>query len=142
MPRGQSPLDLAQISPFPTEHIKRFGEYSTHELGITPDDYDAHLDGDFRAPGDDGREAAARRTGRPSRTTAAPLATRPGAPTGTRHPSMRGSRRSPAVTFRTRVAGRVPETAQPLAAVGLAGVLSQVDAGGALHADTGSGASG
>ncbi|MFE5588014.1 Tn3 family transposase [Kitasatospora sp. NPDC056531] len=43
------PLDLAQISPYLTEHIKRFGEYSTHELGITPDAYDARLDVDFSA---------------------------------------------------------------------------------------------
>ncbi|WP_326812757.1 transposase [Streptomyces scopuliridis] len=30
------PEDLAHISPYLTEHIKRFGEYSTHELGIRP----------------------------------------------------------------------------------------------------------
>lgn len=51
------PLDLAQISPYLTEHIMRFDEYSTHELGITSDDYDAHLDVDFSALGKD--EAAA-----------------------------------------------------------------------------------
>ncbi|MBV9139992.1 MAG: Tn3 family transposase [Pseudonocardiales bacterium] len=51
------PLDLAQVSPYLTEHIKRFGEYSTHELGITPEDYDAHLDVDFSVLGED--EAAA-----------------------------------------------------------------------------------
>ncbi|MFE5095345.1 Tn3 family transposase [Streptomyces sp. NPDC056638] len=51
------PLDLAQISPYLTEHIKRFGEYSTHVLGITPDDYDAHLCMDFSVLGED--EAAA-----------------------------------------------------------------------------------
>lgn len=45
------PLDLAQIPPYLTEHIKRFGEYSTHELGITPDDYDAHLDVGFSVLG-------------------------------------------------------------------------------------------
>ncbi|MFD3553846.1 Tn3 family transposase [Streptomyces goshikiensis] len=28
------PEDLAHISPYLTEHINRFGEYSTHELGI------------------------------------------------------------------------------------------------------------
>ncbi|SCF56529.1 hypothetical protein [Streptomyces sp. Ncost-T10-10d] len=30
-----------------TEHINRFGEYSTHELGIQPDAYDPKLDFDF-----------------------------------------------------------------------------------------------
>ncbi|MER6692025.1 hypothetical protein [Streptomyces minutiscleroticus] len=30
-----------------TEHIRRFGEYSTHELGIQPEAYDPHLDVDF-----------------------------------------------------------------------------------------------
>lgn len=28
------PEDLAHISPYLTEHIRRFGEYSTHELGL------------------------------------------------------------------------------------------------------------
>lgn len=41
------PEDLAHISPYLTEHIKRFGEYSTHELGIQPEAYDPHLDVDF-----------------------------------------------------------------------------------------------
>ncbi|MEU0632244.1 Tn3 family transposase, partial [Streptomyces sp. NPDC005989] len=53
------PLDLAQVSPYLTEHIKRFGEYSTHELGITPDAYDARLDVDFSVLGDDDKAAAA-----------------------------------------------------------------------------------
>ncbi|MER5846247.1 Tn3 family transposase [Streptomyces sp. NPDC002012] len=52
------PLDLAQISPYLTEHIERFGEYSTHELGITPDDYDAHLDMDFSVLGEGEATAA------------------------------------------------------------------------------------
>ncbi|MFJ4829770.1 hypothetical protein ACIP79_07580 [Streptomyces sp. NPDC088747] len=30
-----------------TEHIKRFGEYSTHEPGIQPEAYDPKLDVDF-----------------------------------------------------------------------------------------------
>ncbi|MEW2079292.1 Tn3 family transposase [Streptomyces sp. NPDC012403] len=47
------PLDLAQVSPYLTEHIKRFGEYSTHELGITPDAYDTRLDIDFSMLGAD-----------------------------------------------------------------------------------------
>jgi hypothetical protein len=42
-----APEDLAHISPYLTEHIKRFGEYSTHELGIQPDAYDPKLDVDF-----------------------------------------------------------------------------------------------
>jgi hypothetical protein len=37
--------------------VEKLGEYSTHELGITPDAYDAHLDVDFSVLGDD--EAAA-----------------------------------------------------------------------------------
>ncbi|WP_258308889.1 hypothetical protein [Streptomyces sp. NWU339] len=41
-----------------TTPIKRFGEYSTHELGITPDDYDARLDVDFSVLGDDDKTAA------------------------------------------------------------------------------------
>lgn len=41
------PEDLAHISPYLTEHIKRFGEYSTHELGIQPEAYDSKLDVDF-----------------------------------------------------------------------------------------------
>ncbi|MFI2764778.1 Tn3 family transposase [Streptomyces echinatus] len=51
--RPVDPLDLAQVSPYLTEHIKRFGEYSTHELGIAPDDYDARLDVDFSVLGDE-----------------------------------------------------------------------------------------
>ncbi|MFJ6214172.1 Tn3 family transposase [Streptomyces sp. NPDC092296] len=56
--RVVDPLDLAQMSPYVTEQIKRFGEYCTHELGITPDD-DAHLDVDFSVLGDDEKAAAA-----------------------------------------------------------------------------------
>ncbi|MFF4867372.1 transposase [Streptomyces sp. NPDC001231] len=41
------PEDLAQISPYLTEHINRFGEYPTHELGIQPEAYDPRLDVDF-----------------------------------------------------------------------------------------------
>ncbi|MGW3660588.1 Tn3 family transposase [Streptomyces sp. NPDC005151] len=41
------PEDLAHISPYLTEHINRFGEYSTHELGIQPEEYDPKLDVDF-----------------------------------------------------------------------------------------------
>ncbi|MFJ4741077.1 Tn3 family transposase [Streptomyces sp. NPDC088775] len=41
------PEDLAHISPYLTEHIRRFGEYSTHELGLVPEAYDPHLDVDF-----------------------------------------------------------------------------------------------
>ena len=47
------PLDLAQISPYLTEHVNRFGAYSTHEIGITPEDYDTHLDVDFSVLEDD-----------------------------------------------------------------------------------------
>ncbi|MEU0114062.1 Tn3 family transposase [Streptomyces bobili] len=41
------PEVLAQVSPYLTEHIKRFGEYSTHELGIQPEAYETKLDVDF-----------------------------------------------------------------------------------------------
>lgn len=41
------PEDLAHISPYLTEHINRFGEYSTHELGIQPEAYETKLDVDF-----------------------------------------------------------------------------------------------
>lgn len=37
------PEDLAQISPYLTEHINRFGEYSTHELGTQSEAYEARL---------------------------------------------------------------------------------------------------
>ncbi|MGW1611825.1 Tn3 family transposase, partial [Streptomyces sp. NPDC002285] len=43
------PEDLAHISPYLTEHINRFGEYSTHELGIQPETYETKLDVDFTA---------------------------------------------------------------------------------------------
>nr|WP_272918594.1 Tn3 family transposase [Streptomyces sp. HUCO-GS316] len=41
------PEDLAHISPYLTEHIKRFVEYSTNGLGILPEAYDPKLDVDF-----------------------------------------------------------------------------------------------
>ncbi|MDH6228902.1 hypothetical protein [Streptomyces sp. MJP52] len=41
------PEDLAQVSPYLTEHIRRAGEYSTHELGDEPAAYDPRLDIDF-----------------------------------------------------------------------------------------------
>lgn len=59
------PEDLAHISPYLTEHIRRFGEYSTHELGLQPEAYDPHLDIDFSPlrgddpPGADGYGQAA-----------------------------------------------------------------------------------
>ncbi|MFE7245574.1 hypothetical protein [Streptomyces sp. NPDC057580] len=46
-PTESDPEDLAHISPYLTEHINRFGEYSTHELGIQPEAYDPKLDVDF-----------------------------------------------------------------------------------------------
>jgi len=42
-----SPADLAEIAPYLTEHLTRFGEYSTDELTLTPEDFDPHLDLDF-----------------------------------------------------------------------------------------------
>ncbi|MFE3901420.1 Tn3 family transposase [Streptomyces sp. NPDC059153] len=52
------PEDLAHIPPYLTEHIRRFGEYSTHEPGrlrsAGSEAYDPHLDVDFTLPrGDD-----------------------------------------------------------------------------------------
>ncbi|MGW5098730.1 Tn3 family transposase [Streptomyces nodosus] len=41
------PEDLAHISPYLTERIRRFGEDSTYELGLVPEAYDPHLDVDF-----------------------------------------------------------------------------------------------
>ncbi|WP_405634012.1 transposase [Streptomyces sp. NBC_01178] len=41
------PEGLAHVSPYLPEHIHRFGEYSTHELGIQPDAYDPKLEVDF-----------------------------------------------------------------------------------------------
>ncbi|GAA2404852.1 hypothetical protein GCM10010420_35630 [Streptomyces glaucosporus] len=37
------PEDLAHVSPYLTEHIKRFGEYSAREFGIEPEAYDPKL---------------------------------------------------------------------------------------------------
>ncbi|MEK0097959.1 hypothetical protein WDA79_05460, partial [Streptomyces sp. A475] len=37
------PEDLAQVSLYLTERIRRFGEYPTHELAAEPDAYDSHL---------------------------------------------------------------------------------------------------
>ncbi|XNR94858.1 transposase [Streptomyces sp. R-74717] len=59
------PEDLAQVSPYLTEHIRRFGGYSTHELADEPDAYDPHLDVDFTpicgdGPPTDGFSQAAR----------------------------------------------------------------------------------
>ena len=39
--------DLAEISPYITEPIRRFGEYSTDELGLRPAAFDPNLDVDF-----------------------------------------------------------------------------------------------
>ncbi|GHB28694.1 transposase [Streptomyces clavifer] len=52
------PLDLAEISPYLTEHINRFGVYSTHEIGITPEDYNTRLDVDFSTLEDERAPAA------------------------------------------------------------------------------------
>jgi TnpA family transposase len=52
------PLDLAQISPYLTEHVNRFGAYSTHEIGIAPEDYDTRFDVDFSVLEDDPVPAA------------------------------------------------------------------------------------
>ncbi|MFJ5722305.1 transposase [Streptomyces sp. NPDC093149] len=41
-----APEDLAHISPYLTEHINRFGEYSIYKLGIQPEAYETKLDVD------------------------------------------------------------------------------------------------
>ncbi|MFC8897029.1 hypothetical protein [Streptomyces cinereoruber] len=41
------PEDLARISPYPTKHINRLGECSTHEIGIQPEAHDPKLDVGF-----------------------------------------------------------------------------------------------
>ncbi|MFB6808707.1 hypothetical protein [Streptomyces sp. NPDC056387] len=38
---------MALVSPYLTEKIMRFGEYSTHELRLAPETYEPHLDVDF-----------------------------------------------------------------------------------------------
>ncbi|MEV6858886.1 hypothetical protein AB0N79_31380 [Streptomyces microflavus] len=42
--RQVGPKDLAHISPYLTEHINRFGEFSTHKLGIHPAAYGPKAD--------------------------------------------------------------------------------------------------
>ncbi|AGK81911.1 hypothetical protein YUYDRAFT_07300 [Streptomyces sp. ScaeMP-e48] len=42
--RQVGPEDLAHISPYLTEHINRFGEFSTHKLGIHPAAYGPKAD--------------------------------------------------------------------------------------------------
>ncbi|WSQ13367.1 transposase [Streptomyces sp. NBC_01231] len=44
------PEDLAQVSPYLTEHVRRSGEYSAHELGDEPATYDPRFDVDFTPP--------------------------------------------------------------------------------------------
>ncbi|MFE5026299.1 Tn3 family transposase [Streptomyces sp. NPDC056656] len=53
------PEDRAQISPYLTEHIMRFGMYSTHELALEPDAYEPHLDVDFTKLAPDDQDQAA-----------------------------------------------------------------------------------
>jgi len=50
--------DLAEISPYITEPIRRFGEYSTDELGLRPAAFDPNLDVDFDPLTDPAPEAA------------------------------------------------------------------------------------
>ncbi|WP_233289713.1 transposase [Streptomyces microflavus] len=42
--RQVGPEDLAHISPYLTEHVNRFGEFSTHKLGIHPAAYGPKAD--------------------------------------------------------------------------------------------------
>lgn len=48
---------LAQIAPYLTEHMRRFGQYSTHELADGPDAYDPRPDVDFTPIRGDGPPA-------------------------------------------------------------------------------------
>ncbi|MET9418840.1 Tn3 family transposase [Streptomyces klenkii] len=48
-----APLNLALISPYLTERINRSGACSTHERGITPEDYNTCRDVDFSVLEDD-----------------------------------------------------------------------------------------
>ncbi|MFI6846247.1 transposase [Kitasatospora sp. NBC_00085] len=48
------PEDFAQLSPYLTEHTRRVGESSTHELADQPDAYDPQLDPDFTLVRGDG----------------------------------------------------------------------------------------
>lgn len=41
------PEDLAHISPYLAEHIRRFGDYSTHELRLEAEAYNPYLNVDF-----------------------------------------------------------------------------------------------
>ncbi len=50
--------DLAEVSPYITEPIRRFGEYSTDELGLRPAAFDPNLDVDFDTLTDPAPEAA------------------------------------------------------------------------------------
>lgn len=53
-----NPEDLARISPFLHEHLKRFGDYPTDEATTAPEAFDAHLDIDFDVLHDDGTAEA------------------------------------------------------------------------------------
>ncbi|MFG2873849.1 hypothetical protein ACGFYU_02345 [Streptomyces sp. NPDC048337] len=53
-----NPEGLDRVSPCLTEHISRFGDYSTHEPAIKPEAYDPELDVDFTPLRDDFAEAA------------------------------------------------------------------------------------
>ncbi|MFF4433845.1 Tn3 family transposase [Streptomyces sp. NPDC001513] len=52
------PEDLAEVSPYLTEEVMRFGQYSTHELDLAPEAYEPHLEVDFRVLGADEAVAA------------------------------------------------------------------------------------
>ncbi|MFW3464226.1 hypothetical protein ACN24M_02400 [Streptomyces microflavus] len=57
--RQVGPEDLAHISPYLTEHVNRFGEISTHKLGIHPAAYGPKADlADETAPTGPARRGA------------------------------------------------------------------------------------
>ncbi|MEV8527168.1 Tn3 family transposase [Streptomyces sp. NPDC052000] len=102
------PEDLAHISPYLTEHIKRSGEYSTHELGIQPEAYETKLDVDFTQLRDQGPRP---RPPEPPSTRRAPPCRRPVSLT----PSFPGPARGPP-SWRHRPDGAFPpRTARPAA---------------------------
>jgi hypothetical protein len=84
------PEDLAHISPYLTEHINRFGEYSIHELGIQPEAYDPKLEVDFtplREQGSDRRRPRSGRLTQRSRLRGRPIGMRVGYGVGRRKPT-------------------------------------------------------
>ena len=58
VPKSFGPRCPENGSPYTREHIRRFGQYSTHQLDIHPEAYDPHLDVDFSPLRGDGQPEA------------------------------------------------------------------------------------